>query len=150
MSSPRRGEQQAAPAERRVIRFSFCQQSCSVCAESKATITLAGHTHTPLPLNPVPTSVVRHPAVPLQEPGWGGMNMWEATGVLEEPLNTRVSGYKAGNKCPSTPLISAHLKSHGLTTEFWQYQSHASLVFPFPPAAGQYYLLSAIRAIKQV
>jgi len=44
MTSPRRGEQQAAPAEHRVTPFPLCQQSSFVRAASKASITLAGHT----------------------------------------------------------------------------------------------------------
>ena len=55
MTSPRRGEQQAAPAEHGIIHSPFCQQSSFVCAVSKVSVTLAGHTHTfpqtlPLPV----------------------------------------------------------------------------------------------------
>lgn len=45
MTSPLRAEQQAAPAEHRVIHFPSCQQSCSVHGESKVSVTPAGHTH---------------------------------------------------------------------------------------------------------
>lgn len=44
MTSPLRAEQQAAPAEHGVIHFPFRQQSCFVHANSKVSVTPAGHT----------------------------------------------------------------------------------------------------------
>lgn len=102
MTSPHRGEQQAAPAKHGIIRFPFCQQSRFVRAVSKVSVTLAGCTH--LPPNPTPTRRVRQLATQFRLYSQKGKECRD-TSLLEEPLDTRVSGCEAGNKCPSTPLI---------------------------------------------
>lgn len=96
MTSPLRAEQQAAPAEHRVIHFPSCQQSCSEHADSKASAAPAGHTQ-PLPINPHLTRRVWQRATQFhmyiqkrKECGDGSL--------LGELLGTRVSGYKVGSK----------------------------------------------------
>lgn len=96
MTSPLRAEQQAAPAEHRVIHFPSCQQSCSEHTDSKASATPAGHTQ-PLPINPHLTRRVWQRATQFhmyiqkrKECGDGSH--------LGELLGTRVSGYKVGSK----------------------------------------------------
>lgn len=74
MTSPHRGEQQAAPAEQGIIYFPFCQQSCLVHAVHKAAVTQTGHTHPPSP-TPALSSTVRQQATQFQLYGQKGRSM---------------------------------------------------------------------------